>query len=199
MTSVVSTAARSPRHISVTGPLKDEISHWLFRESWDGSLPRRDEDHFRLSIATDSSASGWGGLILHPIKRELSHYWTPDQIALDISAKEAIVIHQVLEACKDILLTLELMFRFITKLLYRPGIIMIRVHGVPPLTMCLSAYFFTTVELNVLLHLHYVCIRDNPADLPSRHLSTIDSLKFNVNSLAIMDTLVTLWLFHGTL
>ena len=54
---------------------------------------------------------------------------------------------------------------------------MIRVHGVPPLWMCLSAYFLTTVELNVLLHLHYVCVRDNPADLPSRHLSTIDSLQ----------------------
>ena len=139
--SIVSTAARSHRRISVTGPLKDEISHLLFLDSWDGSLPWRDEDHFRVSIATDASASGLGVSILHPIKQELSDYWTPDQIAWDISAKEAIAIHQVLVACKDIMLTPELMFRFITGLLCRPGIIMIRVHGVPPLTMCLSAYF----------------------------------------------------------
>ena len=105
MTCVVSTAARSPRHISVTGPLKDEISHWLFLESWDGTLLRRDEDHFRVSIATDSSASGLGGSILHPIKQELSDYWSPDQIALHISAKGALAIHQVLVACKDIMLT----------------------------------------------------------------------------------------------
>ena len=45
--------------IKIDRALSDEISHWLFLRTWDDPLPWRDERHIRISLATDTSASGW--------------------------------------------------------------------------------------------------------------------------------------------
>ena len=43
--------------------LKEEISDWLFLRTGDDPLPWRDERHLQISLATDASASGWGGSV----------------------------------------------------------------------------------------------------------------------------------------
>ena len=37
-----------------------------------------------------------------------------------------------------------------------------------------KAFFFTTMDLNILLHMLYVSSQENPADAPSRRLSSLD-------------------------
>jgi len=59
MSNAISKALGTSKPIRVQKALKDEISHWLFLCTWDNPLPRRDERHIRISLATEASASGW--------------------------------------------------------------------------------------------------------------------------------------------
>ena len=57
-----------------------EISRWLFLRTWDDPLPWRDERHIRISLATDASASGWGGSVtLSDRTVEASDYWMKEE------------------------------------------------------------------------------------------------------------------------
>jgi len=47
---------RSSRSISVSGSLKHEIQHWLFRESWTGFLPWRQELHHQVRLSSDATS-----------------------------------------------------------------------------------------------------------------------------------------------
>ena len=169
----ISAAARSHRLITVTGALKQEISHWLFLDSWDHPIPWGDERHFRVSVATDASASGWAGSILSPITQEISDYCDSDQSTWNIASKEAMAINQLLRACGDI-------FRnaWVDAQVDNQAVI----HAwnnqggrSSSLNNILKRLFFTTAELNICLRLVYVSTKANPADLPSRRLSLSDS------------------------
>ena len=61
MNGMISWALRTRKMVPVRGPLREEIQHWLFRETWDDPLPWREERRISVSIATDASATGWGG------------------------------------------------------------------------------------------------------------------------------------------
>ena len=63
MNIAISKALRTSRPIKLHEALREEISHWLFLRTWDHPLPWRDERHIRISLATDASASGWGGSV----------------------------------------------------------------------------------------------------------------------------------------
>ncbi|KAK3724613.1 hypothetical protein QZH41_001972 [Actinostola sp. cb2023] len=80
MNSAISRGQRTLKPIRVQGPLRDEISHWLFLESWDEPLPWRNERHIRARVATDASASGWGYSILSdPVPQQVSDYWSIEE------------------------------------------------------------------------------------------------------------------------
>ena len=65
--------------------------------TWDDPLSWRDERHLRISLATDTSASGWGGSeTLSDRVVEVSGYWTEAEQGLDISTKEALALDKVL-------------------------------------------------------------------------------------------------------
>ena len=55
MNMAISKGHFSSKLIQVCGALREEISHWLFLETWDDPLPWRDERHVRVSVATDDS------------------------------------------------------------------------------------------------------------------------------------------------
>lgn len=61
MTAAISRGLRTSKPFRLCGGLREDVSHWLFLETWDDPLPWRDERHSRISIATDASNTGWGG------------------------------------------------------------------------------------------------------------------------------------------
>lgn len=63
MNNAISKALHSSKPIKLHRILREEISHWLFMRTWDGPLLWGDECHLCISLATDASASGWGGSV----------------------------------------------------------------------------------------------------------------------------------------
>ena len=61
MTAAISRGLRTSKPFRLCGGLREDVSHWLFLETWDDPLPWRDERHPGISIATDASNTGWGG------------------------------------------------------------------------------------------------------------------------------------------
>ena len=102
MNNAISKALRTSRPIKLHEALREEISHWLFLRTWDDQLPWRDDNHIRISLATDASASGLGGSVtLSDRTVEASDYWTKEEQELDISAKEALALDKVLLSFSD--------------------------------------------------------------------------------------------------
>ena len=102
MNGGISYGQRTQKPVAVQGLLHEEISHWLFLETWDTPLPWRDERHVHVTMATDASACGWGySMISGCSKHQASDYWTRVQQALDISTREALAVDKMLLSCKD--------------------------------------------------------------------------------------------------
>ena len=102
MNNAISKALRTSRPIKLHEALREEISHWLSLRTWDDPLPWRDERHIRISLATDASASGWGGSVtLSDRTVEASNYWTKEEQELDISTEKALALDKVLLSFSD--------------------------------------------------------------------------------------------------
>ena len=173
MNIAISRGITTQKPIFLTPPLRDEIAHWLFLESWDSPLPWRDERHIQVKLATDASQSGWGGILISPEHQQTSDYWSEPELACDIATKEAMAINRVLHAFKSYLINAR-----VDVLVDNQAVI----HAwnnqgsrSSPLNNALKTLFNTSIELNVLLCLSYVPTKDNPADKPSRRLSISDS------------------------
>lgn len=83
MNNAISKALCTSRPIKLHDTLREEISHWLFLRAWDDLLPWRDKHHICISLATDASASGWGGLVtLGDRIVEAADYWRKEEQAL---------------------------------------------------------------------------------------------------------------------
>jgi hypothetical protein len=85
----ISKACRSSRPPVMTTPLREEIKHWLFLETWAGHLPWRTERHFQFKLFTDASSYAWAG-VLNPdaISITTSDYWPDSLLSSDIAVKE---------------------------------------------------------------------------------------------------------------
>jgi hypothetical protein len=98
----ISKAIRTSRSLTIPPPLRREIQHWLFLESWDGHLPWLSEFHAHIQLYTDSSSFSWGG-VLSPgtISVSSSDYWPKSIVPLDIATKEALALANVLKSFSD--------------------------------------------------------------------------------------------------
>ena len=79
------------RAVPVSHDLRQELEHWRFLDSWSGFLPWKDEKHFQLTVLSDASGSGWGGVLRlpdHP-QKEIHGHWDLLQSDLPIIVKEA--------------------------------------------------------------------------------------------------------------
>ena len=173
MNNAVSKALRTSRPIKLYGALREEILHWLFLHTWDDPLPWRDERHIRISLATDASASGWGGSVTlgdHTV--ETADYWTKEEQELDISVKEALVLNKVLLSFSDYLKN-----AWVDGLVDNQAVLYSwqRQGGRSmSLNRVIKKLFFTTTKLNIALHLICIPSKENEVDAPSRHLTTLD-------------------------
>ena len=173
MNVAISKGHLSSKLIRVCGALREEISHWLFLETWDDPLPWRDERHVRVSVATDASNFAWGGSLISPVSADTSDYWTNEEQSWDIATKEATALERVLLAFQN-----QLRNSRVDALVDNQAVVQAwnnQSGKSGPLNKALKRLFFTTVDLNVSLHLSYISTNDNPADSHSRRLSTMDS------------------------
>ena len=99
MNAAISKGIRSQKPILLRGALREEMSHWLFLETWDNPLPWWDERHIQVSVATDASVSGWGAPFCDPSGGFRILVWGAAD--LGYSNKEAMTINNILWFCRD--------------------------------------------------------------------------------------------------
>jgi len=103
MNVAISKGHLSSKLIQVSGALREEISHWLFLETWDDPLPWRDERHVRVSVMSLRMLlilRGSGSLI-SPVSADTSDYWKKEEQSWDIATKEATVLERILLAFQN--------------------------------------------------------------------------------------------------
>ena len=169
----ISKAIRSGKPVPMYPALKAEISHWLFLETWDDPLPWRDEKHVRMSLASDASASGWGAVLHSSHEVHVSDYWKPEEQGYDIATKEAAALDKALLSfathLKDSWVDAEVDNQAVVFAWHNQG------GRSSALNHVIKSIFRTTLQLNIALHLTYIPSATNPADAPSRRMSTLDS------------------------
>lgn len=104
---------------------------------------------------------------------DTSDYWTNEEQSWDIATKEATALERVLLAFQN-----QLRNSRVDALVDNQAVVQAwnnQSGKSGPLNKALKRLFFTTVDLNVSLHLSYISTNDNPADSHSRRLSTMDS------------------------
>ena len=65
MNAAIFKDTRSQKPILPRGALREEISHWLFLETYDNPLPWRDQRHIPVSVAKDARGGGGGSVPLN--------------------------------------------------------------------------------------------------------------------------------------
>ena len=120
----------------------------------------------------DASQTGWGGVISTPVKQETSDYWSNDEMMLDIATREAIAVDKVLHAFKELVKDCRVVVMIVNLAVMHAW----NNQGGKDrdLNNAIKALFFTTMDLNILLHVWYVPSQQNPADAPCRRLSSFD-------------------------
>ena len=163
---------RTWKPIAIKCALRDEITHWLFLERWDGPLHWREETHLQVEIATDTSQTGWGGVICTPVRQETLDYWSKDEMILNIVTREALAVDRVLRAFKDYVKDCRVDVMIDNKAVMHAW----NNQGGKSrdLNNAIKALFFTTTGLNILLRMFNVPTQENQADTPSHRLSSLD-------------------------
>ncbi|CAH3174663.1 unnamed protein product [Porites lobata] len=170
----LSRAVRSSQPVKLSGPLRQELEHWLFLETWNGFLPWLSKKHCHFRLFSDSSSFAWGG-VLSPgaITVSTSDYWDSSVIGADIATKETLALNNALQSFGNTVRN-SWVDAFVDSqvLLHSWNRRGSHSHSLVPALKCL---FQTTMHLNVDLHVYYVPGPENPADSPSRRLSFQDS------------------------
>ena len=111
--------------------------------------------------------------MISPVSADTSGYWKKEEQSWDIATKEATAFERVLLAFQN-----QLRNSRVDALVDNQAVVQAwnnQTGKSGSLNKALKRLFFTTVELNVSLHLSYISTHDNPADLHSRRLSAMDS------------------------
>ena len=154
MNAAISKGHLSSKLTRVCRALRVEISHGLFLETWDDPLPWRGERHVRVSVATDASNFEWGGSLISPVSADISDYWTDEEQSWDIATKEATALKTVLLAFRN-----KLRNSRVDALVDNQAVVQAwnnQSGKSGPLNEALKGLFFSTVEVNVSLHLSYI-------------------------------------------
>ena len=172
MNLAVTNAMKSKKLVKVNGALRKEIEHWRFLDSWSNHMPWRDERHISLQLASDASGFAWGGVRLdgqgHGVE-EVGDMWLEPILSSPIHVKETCALSHTLRAssaavqncCVDVLVDSAVLL----------GCWERQYANSPAMLQALKDLFWTTVDLNVAISLHYTRSTDNPADTLSRRLS----------------------------
>ena len=155
--------------------LREELCHWHFLDTWEGSVPWRDERHVNLSLSTDASGYGWGGVVhLASGDQLLGDYWDAHQKHLNISTKEMLALVNTVKALpsnvKDCRLDVNVDSLVLIGTWEGQGS-----KKSPELTKATKELYWALSDRNLQLRLRHVKSNQNEADGPSRHMSRLDS------------------------
>ncbi|VDI38058.1 Hypothetical predicted protein [Mytilus galloprovincialis] len=148
--AAISTCVKNSRKVKVLGPLRDELMHWRFLDTWTGYSKWRSEFHKVIELSTDSSG-------FRPIHEKEADAVLKSLQSLDSSLQDsrvdlftdnmAVIAAWENQGCKSRALS------------------------------CIMKEIFSHVSTyNIDLHLKYVPSCLNEADAPSRLTNTADSM-----------------------
>ena len=100
----ISKGIRSSKQIPVSDCLKSELQYWRFLDTWQDSLPWKTEKHISISLSSDASNTGWGGIISLPNGDKTTRdYWSEEERATPIAIREAKALVNTLIAFSEYL------------------------------------------------------------------------------------------------
>ena len=146
----------SSRQVKLSGPLRQELEHWLFLETWNGFLPWRSKKHCHFRLFLDSSSFTWGGVLsLGAITVRTCDCWDSSVIGADIATKETLPLNNALQSFGNTIRS-SWVDAFVDSqvLLHSWNRRGSRSHSLVTALKCL---FQTTMHLNVDLHVYVLC------------------------------------------
>ena len=173
--SAISKMTKNSKHVRVTGDLRREVEYWRFLDDWSGCLPWKKESHVTVTIATDASGSGYGVVVLDKGETVSSFrdYWTAERGEF-IHIREALAVLRALESLAPRLHNTRTDF-----LVDNLNVVYAWNNGGAKnsaLTSVIKDIFEVTLRDNIDLRMEFVSSCMNPADMPSRELSSQDSM-----------------------
>jgi hypothetical protein len=152
-----------------------EVAFWRFVDSFTDPIPWRREQHVVLCFSSDASNYAWGACVSTPSGvQDLRDYWTPSILRIDdMCLKEATALYFALQCVADSVWDSRVDAQVDNEGLWHAwsGL---RAHS-PSLASILRDIFLLCLERNTDLRLIWVPSAANPADAPSRQLSSADS------------------------
>ena len=165
---------KSARPVKIHSLLREEIEHWRFLDSWEGTLPWPSEQHIVLEILSDASDFAWGGVIRSPGAPPVTirDYWTASTRLSPIVVKEALALVNVLSAGEHLISNARVDA-------YTDNTAFIHSWGKQggkntELNSVLKPLYDISLRCNSHIKLYFTPSARNPADAPSRVLSDKD-------------------------
>ena len=86
----ISKGIKSSKQVPMSDSLKSQLQYWRFLDTWQDSLPWKTEKHISISVSSDASNTGWGGVISLPNGNETTRdYWSEEERVTPIAIREA--------------------------------------------------------------------------------------------------------------
>ena len=169
----ISQCFNKQKPILVSEELKEELVHWRFLDTWEKCLPWKSEKHLTVSLCSDASNSGWGGILSLPADKKESHdYWKNDELPCSIAVKEAKALQHTLMVFSN-----EIQNGRVNALVDNKNLIDgWNKEGSRSISLTneIKRLFHLCLNLNINLNLTYVPSQQMEADAPSRYTSDID-------------------------
>lgn len=175
MNNAISVGIRNNSKITISENLRNEILSWRFLDNWTGKLEWKQEKHLVVKIFTDASNYKWGGYLNESDKKiEIGDFWTDEMLSFPIMVQEAKALLFVLKSIKDRIKG----NRVDTNVDNQALISAWNNEGSKStaLNQVLKEIFQLTLDLDMVLNLHYVPSKMNLADEPSRKLLKSDAM-----------------------
>ena len=169
----IGAASKTSKPVRLSGRLRSEIEHWASPRVISRVGKWRSEKHSQFVIFSDASAFAWGALFPELSLVPLSDYWTPDVSPLDIAVKETKALTNAILSFRDSVANARVDAFVDSQCLVKSWGSQSAKSS--PFSDALKELNSAVSSLNIHLSLSYIPSDKNPADDPSRKLSSADS------------------------
>eukprot|EP00794_Sanderia_malayensis_P015556 gene15556-biopygen13268 len=171
--AAISEGIKASKPVSVAANLREELQYWRFLDTWKGSLSWRSEKHIVITLHSDASNSGWGGILHLPSGDQTTRdYWSEHDIHTPIAVREAKALYNTLSTFSS-----KIFNAHVDAYIDSTNLLQFWNNEGGKnfsLNMEIKNLFELTMQLNTTWELHYVPSQAQAADTPSRFRSDID-------------------------